>query len=67
VIDNVYRVPSLGANFLFVPQLTHTRKKLEFWPNHFLVVNKGFVDPEDKLYKFCNFPKKCLGSTTLIT
>jgi hypothetical protein len=75
VITDVYHVPSLSANLLFVPQLTQTGKKVEFWldwfvvkdmHNNFVVVIEGFLDPKDRLYKFCDFPKKDPGPTTLI-
>jgi hypothetical protein len=75
VITNVYHVPSLNANLFSVPQLTHTSKKVELWPNQFVVkdmhnafvvFSKGFLNPKDKIYKLCDFPKKDPGPTTLI-
>ena len=37
MIIDMYRVLSLSANLLFVPQLTQVGKKVEFWPNPFVV------------------------------
>lgn len=37
VISDVYHVPQLSANSLFVPQITQTSKKVEFWPNNFVL------------------------------
>lgn len=75
MINDVYHVPSMSANLLATPQLTQIGKKVEFWPdqfvvkdihNNFVVVAEGFLDLKDRLYKFCDFPKKDLGSTALI-
>jgi hypothetical protein len=64
VISNVYLVPQLSANLLHVPQITHIGKKVEFWPNNFvvkdidnnfIVVFVGTLDPKEKLYEFYVF------------
>jgi hypothetical protein len=41
----VYHVPSLSANLVFVPQLTHTSKKVEFWLDQCIVkdMHNNFV------------------------
>jgi hypothetical protein len=36
-IVDVYHVPNLSANMLFVSQLTQTGKIVEFWPDRFYV------------------------------
>jgi hypothetical protein len=75
VIIHVYHVTSLSVNLLFVPQLTQTGKKVEFWldefivkdiHNNFIVVAKGILDLKEKMYKLCYFPKNDLGPTTII-
>jgi hypothetical protein len=62
-IVDVYHVPNLSANLLFVSQLTQTGKIVEFWPDRFyvrdlkkgkLIVVDGILDPMDNLYKFCD-------------
>jgi hypothetical protein len=62
-IVDVYHVPNLSANLLFVSQLTQTGKIVEFWPDRFYVcdlkkgksiVVDGILDPMDNLYKFCD-------------
>jgi hypothetical protein len=37
VITNVYRVPSLSSNSLYISQLAQTSKKVEFWPDQFVL------------------------------
>ena len=34
--------------------------------NNWEIVAKGFLDLKDELYKFCDVPKRDIGSTTLI-
>jgi hypothetical protein len=66
VITNVYHVLDLSKNMLYVPQLTHIGKNVEFSSNKFVVKDsnnnfevcvEGMLDHKDKLYKFCDF--KC--------
>jgi hypothetical protein len=59
-IDDVYHVPNPSSNLLFVTQLTHTGKIVEFWLDQFYVCDLkkdkpifiGGLYPIDSLYKF---------------
>ena len=62
-INNVYCVPKLSANLLYVYQITKIWMKVEFWTNKFLVkdINDWFkvialrtMDKTMKLHKFQN-------------
>lgn len=75
VIIDVYHVPSLSVNLLPMPHLTQTSKKVEFSAyqyvvkalhNNFIVSIEGFLDPKNRLYNFCDHPKKDLKLTILI-
>ena len=64
MIIDVYHVPQLGANMWYVPQLTQTRKKVQFFldklvvkdmNNIFFVIVQGILNPKDTLCKFCEF------------
>jgi hypothetical protein len=61
MISNVYHVPQLSANLLFVSQIMRTCKNFEFWFDkfvtkdiniNFVVVAMGTLDPKEKLCKF---------------
>ena len=64
-------VPSLSVN-LWVPQLTHIGKKVEFWADWFIVkdvnnwevIAEGFLDHKE--HKFYDVPKKYFGTIAFI-
>jgi hypothetical protein len=60
---DVYHVPNLSSNMLFVTQLTQMHKIMEFWLDQFYVrdLKKGksivvdrILNPADNLYKLCD-------------
>jgi hypothetical protein len=62
-IYDIYHVPNISFNMLYVSQLTKTSKIVEFWPYWFFVkdlkkgqfiFSKGFLDPKGIPYKFCD-------------
>ena len=73
--NNVFYVPGLAASLLLVYQMTHngSPKKVVFSPNDVeiteisngRVIEKGFVDPNSKVYNFSHFMPFSNPSTLL--
>jgi hypothetical protein len=60
---DIYDVPNISENLLFVSQLTHTRKILKIWLDQFYVcelkngksiVASELLETMTNLYKFCD-------------
>ena len=74
-IANVYHVPDIGANILFVAQLKQTCNIVEFWLDQFYVhdLKKGkliftsrLLDLMDNLYKICDMSRRDTEMTSLV-
>jgi len=72
---DVYHVPNLSVNLLFVAQLTQTCKIVEFWLNRFYfhdlkkgksIFIGGLLDSIDSLYKFHDLTQIEPEPTTLV-
>jgi hypothetical protein len=75
-IVDIYHVPNLNANLLFVSQLTQTGEIVEFWLDRFyvsdlnkgkLIVVGGLLDPMDSFYKFRDSNRSELEPTALVS
>jgi hypothetical protein len=69
--------PRIGPNLLSIYDITHTNKKVEFWPNQwvikdinddFKVIASGYCDESDHKYKLgkSSSPSKQSGFSTMV-
>jgi hypothetical protein len=75
-IVDIYHVPNLSSNLLFVTQLTQIGEIVEFWPDRFCVrdlkkgksiIVRGLFDLTYNLYKFHDMTRPHIEPTALVS